>query len=158
LLIGKIFDMKTQESSKNKIFWLAIFVFFGLFVVYGYYEKKEKKQKAAIACQKDRACRYATEDAEAWMKSIKGPQKVVLSKSGIYYYDGLECVGSCKGERAGYYWASDNEVEDPMSCTTKSDAFNNGCLKYIGENSNNEDVDDDRDDGDRCIGGRYTDC
>lgn len=150
--------MKIQESSKNKLFWLAIFAFFGLAVVHGYYVKKEKKEKAAIACQKDRACRYATEDAEAWMKSIKGPKKVILSKSGTYFYNGLECVGSCKGEKAGYYWASDNEIEDPMSCTTNSDSFNNGCLKYIEENSNNEDTGDDWNDGDGCIGSRYSDC
>lgn len=44
---------------------------------------------------------------------------------------GYGCTTDCSGHQAGYSWASENGVADPISCTNASNSFQEGCLAYV---------------------------
>ena len=45
------------------------------------------------------------------------------------------CTDDCSGHEAGYQWAEDNGIHDPIDCDGNSMSFIDGCEEYVEENA-----------------------
>ena len=49
-------------------------------------------------------------------------------------FRGMACTDDCSGHDAGYSWAEENGITDPVECGGKSDSFIEGCVAWAEEN------------------------
>ena len=66
---------------------------------------------------------------------------VILSGSAFAW--NTPCTEDCSGHEAGYQWAEDNGIDDPIDCDGNSMSFIDGCEEYVEENAVDEDDDED---------------
>ncbi len=50
------------------------------------------------------------------------------------------CTDDCSGHDAGYQWAEDNAIGDADDCEGKSQSFIDGCVQYVEENKDGDEV------------------
>lgn len=48
-------------------------------------------------------------------------------------FHGFGCLESCDGHEAGWRWAEDNGIGDPVDCGGNSWSFEEGCVAYAAE-------------------------
>jgi hypothetical protein len=58
-------------------------------------------------------------------------------------YADFGCTQDCSGHDAGYQWAQDHGVTDESECGGKSWSFEEGCVAYAQEQSDDESQDGD---------------
>jgi hypothetical protein len=76
---------------------------------------------------------HAASRAEKEQQWREAAEKGLITESHDGWdFLGVRCIGECRGELAGYLWATDNYyLYDPQRCMTQSSAFNVGCLIYF---------------------------
>jgi hypothetical protein len=65
-------------------------------------------------------------------------------------FHGYPCTQDCSGHEAGYNWAEQHDIEDPVDCGGNSNSFVEGCEAYATEHQEGvqEDETDSPDDED----------
>jgi hypothetical protein len=130
---------------------------------YGDYNKQQRKEMLAnqeAACQSNPICMNERNDRKARMDSIISSLPV-HSSTGIVYFKGDACTDDCSGHITGYQWAEERGISKDEGCTSNSQSFIEGCLKYVSDRVTEleESVGDvNYDDRDSCTPGRYDDC
>jgi hypothetical protein len=56
------------------------------------------------------------------------------SDTGFRSFHGYGCAEDCSGHEAGYAWAMENGITNPLECVGNSQAFLEGCWAYSEEN------------------------
>lgn len=77
----------------------------------------------------------ATEDAvadEAYVQPDLAPVTAEADEP-TPTFGGYPCPHDCSENRAGYAWASENNIRDPDNCTGDTGAFIEGCRVYAQE-------------------------
>jgi hypothetical protein len=65
-------------------------------------------------------------------------------------YGGYGCTEDCSGHEAGYQWAEDHGITDESDCGGNSWSFEEGCVAYAQEQSEDDsDSGDGSDEGER---------
>lgn len=57
-------------------------------------------------------------------------------------FNGFGCLDQCQGHKAGWRWADDNAIGDPIDCHGESWSFIEGCVVYAVEHRADEHASD----------------
>lgn len=111
----------TRRSKDDQVaIYYVIFLAILIIVAYIYYSNKnEQETREAYANARETYIEVETEKLQ--------------NKSFSDVGDESDCIYDCSGHEAGFEWAKDNNIQNPLDCEGDSQSFVEGCESFVNE-------------------------